>query len=199
MGRNSLLFAGIWAMQLLTICVPSDAQSKKHRPIPLRKIALPDEVRSDILATMTQAFKANCGECENEAVAKRIAANSVVTFVKLSPTGPQALLVEPNYSDGEAFSPYGGASWCLFRRVGNRAVVFLSGDWGFGGTLKTLHHGRWDVLIVKDFEHASEPLTNFEVDEFNGKGYAPAYCYESTDETDEQGTTTSREGPHHPC
>jgi hypothetical protein len=186
-------------MQLLTICVSSGAQSNKHGPIPLRKIALPADVRSDILATMTQALKGNCGDCESEAVARRIAANSVVTFVKLSPTGPQALLVEPNYSDGEAFGPYGGASWCLFRRAGNRTVVFLSGDWGFGGTLKTLHHGMWDVLIVKEFIHASAPSTAYEVDEFNGKGYVPAYCYESEDDTDEKGKTTSIDGPHHPC
>ena len=199
MGRISLLFAEIWAIQLLAICVSSDAQSKKHERMPLRTIALSAEVRSDILATMTQEIKTDCGECESEAVAKRIAANSVVTSVKLSPTGSQALLVEPNYSDAEVFDPNGGAPWCLFLRKGSRAVELLSGGWGFGGTLKTLHHGMWDVLIVKDFIHATAPSTAYEVDEFNGKGYVSAYCYESEEDTDEKGKTTSIDGPHHPC
>ena len=81
----------------------------------------------------------------------------------------------------------------IFRRVGNHAVLILTGG-GFGvkPASNTYHNGMLDLQTAWNMSCCSGGI---EVYRFDGHRYKPAYCYSY--ETDEDGNM--KFGPHGKC
>lgn len=171
-----------------------DAQSHTAvapKLVQLRDAKLPAKIRDDISTVLIEDMK-DSGQQDADKL-REFALNSTVSFLSLEEHGPAAILV-----DGTPDNPLSGASgvnspsW-LFKRVGG-GVVLLMENVGMGISAEpTSHHGMHDISLATGMGHRG-PIV-IEVDEFDGKAYRPAYCYESSIDDSGKGKESAR----HPC
>jgi hypothetical protein len=172
-----------------------DAQSQTAvapKLIRLRDAKLPAKIRDGISTVLIEAMK-DSGQQDADKL-REFALDSTVSFLRLEEHGPAAILVD-GAPDNPLISPNGvnSPSW-LFKRVGGGEVVLLMENDGVGISVEpTSHHGMHDISSAIRMGHTMEIA--FEVDEFDGRTYKPAYCYESS--VDEDGK--EKKSARHPC
>jgi len=194
---------------VLAFALPAFTQPPTPAPAKLivRDAPLSTQMRSDIIFAMMQEI-AEDGSITGRPEIQAAALTSTVTYLKLAPTGPSAMLVEPA-PDGDLYGPTNTHPLCLFQLTGGRAILILSADAISLNLLPTTHHGMRDVSLVTTLIHT--PQEDIQVDQYDGKSYAPAYCYESTGgdgdsksdnkpkDDDNPKNVKWTDGPHHPC
>jgi len=150
---------------------------------------LPAQVRSDIVATIAKGFS---DEPKGFPSGQRIALSSWVSLVRLSQTGPAAILITSGPDDPDNGATGNGDFW-LFRRIGNHAVFMLKGG-GFSASPRrgAYHNGMLDLQTAWNMSCCEGAI---EVYRFDGVRYKAAYCYSYTvDEGDNM-----KSGPHGKC
>jgi len=177
----------------LALCLPLAAQSsptinQNTGAFALHDAHLPAQVKSDIVAAIAKRFEKLPGEPSG----RTIALSSWVSSLRLAPSGPPAIVVTGGPDDYANGATGNGDIW-LFRRVGNHAVLVLTGGgFNYKALPKTYHNGMLDIQTAWNMSCCEGGV---EVYRFNGTRYQPAYCYSYT--TDEDGNMT--EGAHGAC
>lgn len=183
-----------YAALLLILTSHLCAQSHPSAPaksITLRDANLTEQVRKDILATVLSDM--NDGELD-AAQMQEAALDSNVTFVRLSQHGSRAIEVYSGESPLCGANDIGNCPVYLFTQVNGRAVSIFFKDDGQGiDILPAMHHGMHDLSVAQRLNHLTS--FEFEVDQFDGKTYKPAYCHES--DVDKYGRYF--ETAHHKC
>jgi hypothetical protein len=171
---------------MLAASLITSAATAPLRPRTLRDTKLPVQTKREIIASLVNSMSGEDGDLH------QMALDSEVTFLKLGPKGPRAIEVD---GTGSLCAPNGSGNcpFSLFELTKGHAILILEGSGQGLAILKSVHHGRFDISQVQRMGHTLE--FDYEVDHFNGKAYAPAFCYsESTDDDDHTKRT-----PHHPC
>jgi hypothetical protein len=177
----------------LSLCLPLTAQSSptinpNSGAYALRDAHLPAQVKSDIVKIVASHFQ----DMPDSPSGHTIALSSWVSTMQLARTGPPAIVVSGGPDDYDNGATGNGDIW-LFRRVGNHAVLILSGGgFDFKPASKTYHNGMLDLQTAWNMSCCSGGI---EVYRFDGHRYKPAYCYGY--ETDEDGNM--KFGPHGKC
>ena len=172
-----------------------DAQSQTAvapKLIRLRDAKLPAKIRDGISTVLIEAMK-DSGQQDADKL-REFALDSTVSFLRLEEHGAAAILVVGE-SDKLLSGPNGqnSPSW-LFKRVGG-GVVLLMENVGMGISVEpTSHHGMHDISSAMSMGHRPLEVV-IEVDEFDGRAYKSAYCYESS--VDEDGK--EKKSARHPC
>ena len=183
-----------WIPALLAINLCLSAQTQPGAPVrppTLRDAHLPAQLQKEILAEILS----NTADGEHNAdQLQQIALDSTVRIVQPKPRGPAAILVEG--AEGSPLCAWTGNGNCLswiFVSTGDRTdPIFLESVQGIA-VEKTTHHGMPNLSTAERDGHTVRD--NFEVYQFDGKTYNPAYCYES--DVDKNGRYV--ETPHHAC
>jgi hypothetical protein len=181
-----------WLLFLVIFCRCAPAQSDTNSntsPPSLKAAHLPAQVRNDIVAAIAEGFQDQPKEFPS---GEKIALGSWVSFVRLSQTGPAAILISSGPDD-----PFNGATgndeiW-LFRRVGDRAVLILRGGGYDPSSVRgPYHYGMLDFQTSWNMGCCGGST---KVYRFDGIRYKAAYCY-SYAEDEKSGT---KYGPHEKC
>jgi hypothetical protein len=123
------------------------------------------------------------------AEARKIALDSTLRYLQPSHRGPSVIVLYSEMCSGNGANCL---SWVFLTKDGH-AVLAFEAD-GAGISIEpTSHHGMYDLLSMEAFGHSGG--AEYEVYEFNGETYRPAYCFEST--IDENGNKD--ESPHQAC
>ena len=156
-------------------CAPAQTDTNTNQAS-LGAAPLPAQVRNDIVAAIAKDFPDQPKEFPS---GEQIAMSSWVRFVRLSQTGPAAILISSGPDDPDNGAT-GNGDFLLFRRHGNRAVIILKGG-GFSATPRpgAYHNGMLDIQTAWNMSCCEGGI---EVYRFNGVRYKPAYCYSYTEE-----------------
>jgi len=174
---------------LLSPCLAVTSQPRAvAQQMPLRDAALPPTVQKDIIAALVADNKGS----PDEPNMQEIALNSSVSFLALGRTGAPAIVVVVNGSS--LCGNHGNCPSYLFMNENSRAVLIWQQDVGGGPKVEpAVHHGMHDISSSDVMNAGGEG--SVEVEEFDGKTYKPAYCYEvKQTETGER-----QKSRHHPC
>jgi hypothetical protein len=167
--------------------------SAPAKQVTLRNAHLTDQVRKDIYTIALGEMRDGSDESD-AARLEEMAWNLSVSFLKLGKDGSLSILLE-----GDVDNPLSGVNangnnpaW-LFRPVGDHAVLVFY-NVGQGVAVEpTFHHGMRDISTVERIGRSMD--FSGEVDEFDGKTYNRAYCFEIG--VDEKGKDTK--SPRHHC
>jgi hypothetical protein len=154
----------------------------------VRDASLSPSVKKDIVAAIAGQFTALPGEPDG----RTIALGSWVSRLRLSETGPSAIVVHGGPDDYNNGATGNDDIW-LFRQIGDHAVlIFSGGGFGLRPASKTRHHGLPDLQTAWNMSCCEGGI---EVYRFDGHSYKPTYCFSYT--TREDGTMTY--GPRGRC
>jgi hypothetical protein len=117
-----------------------------------------------------------------------VSGDPFVEFIQLSTDNTVHVVVTRSLG-----GPMGNVDVWIFQIAGDHAVLILAGEGSQYLPLEAVHNGMRDFIT---FWNLGGGEGSNEVYRFDGKHYAPAYCYDSSlGRTDGDET----QGPHHPC
>lgn len=161
-------------------------QGGQAKWVTLKHAPLSTQVRNDILA----AVQSDWTDGERDAAQTQEGAlKSSIRFVRLSLHGPPTIEVESDDSPSCGANGIGNCPVYLFMQVRGRAVLLFQAAGQGIDILSTRHHGMYDISVADRLNHFTDVA--IEVDEFDGKTYNSAYCFEKNTDDSGQDVKTS--------
>jgi hypothetical protein len=166
-----------------------DTNANTHQPS-LRTAHLLAQTRKDIVAAIAEDFPDQPKESPS---GEQIALGSWVSFVRLSKTGPAAILITSGPDDPDNGATGNGDFW-LFKRIGgNHAFIILrAGGFSAHPRRGAYHKG---MLGFQTATNTSCCQGDIEVFRFDGVRYKLAICFSYTEDKDGK----MKYGPHGNC
>jgi len=173
------------ALTYLSSYASAQPQAVAHETA-LRDIQLPVQVKNDISkVVISDDFDDSVGDDNQQ---QQLALESRAQILDV---GFSIILVKAGPGNPTSGATGNGSVW-IFKRVGNHAVLILSGFGSMVSVRSESHHGVHDISI---YANSSCCEGGVEIYAYNGVKYAPRLCYAVTQ--NEDGTAT--DGPPGKC